>query len=143
MSSPWGWKAWTEPDQITRWWGPRGFTTTVTELDLRPGGRSRYVMHGPDGAQYPVTGVFKEVVPFEKFVTTDEFDEGFPNLDDVPKGIVLTCLFAEANGKTTLTMRIWHPTAESKEQHLAMGVIAGWQSSFEKLDELLASKRSG
>lgn len=132
------WKVWTEADHVSRWWGPRGFTTTVTELDLRPGGRSRYVMHGPDGAQYPVTGVFKEVVPYEKIVTTDEFDADFPGVEDLPKGIVLTALFNEHDGKTTLTLRIWHPTAESKAKHLAMGVVTGWQSSFDCMDDHLA-----
>src|SRR5262245_63539620 len=71
------WKVWTQPEHVARWWGPRGFTTTVTELDLRVGGRSRYVMKGPDGAEYPVCGVFREIVPFERIVTTDEFGEGF------------------------------------------------------------------
>src|SRR5262245_47165811 len=80
------WKAWTEPARIAQWWGPRGFTTTVTAMDLRVGGRWRYVMHGPDGAQYPVCGVFREVVPPERIVTTDEFDEGWqpPQPMDLP-----------------------------------------------------------
>ena len=58
--------------------GPKGFTTRVTELNLKVGGISRYVMVGPDGTEYPVKGVFREVVPPERFVTSDEFDEGFP-----------------------------------------------------------------
>lgn len=64
-------EVWTNPERIAQWWGPEGFTTRVTELDLRPGGRSRYVMVDPDGTEYPAKGVFREIIPFERIVTTD------------------------------------------------------------------------
>ncbi len=135
------WKAWTDPSHVAEWWGPRGFETRVTELDLRPGGRWRYVMVGPDGAEYPVTGMFREVVPKERFVTSDEFDEGFapPGGMDLPRGIVLTCLFEDSGPKTKLTLRILHASAEDRRKHEEMGVVAGWASSFECLDEHLPS----
>src|SRR2546425_388107 len=102
------WKAWTDPKHVAQWWGPMGFTTKVPELDLRPGGRWRYIMTGPDGIEYPVKGVFREVVPFERIVTTDEFDEGFqqPVATDLPSGIVVTCTFGDLGGKTRLVLQI-------------------------------------
>jgi uncharacterized protein YndB with AHSA1/START domain/ketosteroid isomerase-like protein len=135
------WKVWTQPEHVARWWGPRGFTTTVEALDLRPGGRSRYVMHGPDGGKYPVEGVFREVVPFEKIVTTDEFPDDFkpPVPMDLPRGIILTVLFEDVGNKTRLTLRIAHPTVEDKQKHAAMGVVGGWNSSFDCMDDYLAS----
>lgn len=135
------WQAWTEPEHVAAWWGPRGFTTTVLELDLRPGGLSRYVMHGPDGSDYPVKGVFREIVPGERFVSTDEFDEGYQSeeADDLPSGMVITCQFDEVGEQTRLTLTISHPTVEVRRQHEEMGVVAGWNSSLDCLDDLLAS----
>jgi uncharacterized protein YndB with AHSA1/START domain len=133
-------KAWTEPSQIAQWWGPEGFTTRVTELDLRPNGRWRYVMVGPDGKEYPAKGIFREIVPPERIVTTDEFDEGFEKVinADLPQGIVLTALFEELDGKTKLTLHISHATASDRRKHEEMGVVAGWNSSLDCLDEFLA-----
>ena len=135
------WKVWTQPEHITKWWGPRGFDTTVTALDLRPGGKWRYVMHGPDGAEYPVEGVFREVVPPERIVTTDEFPDDYqpPAGVDLPKGIVVTALFEDEGPKTKLTLRIVHATAEDKKKHEAMGVVGGWNSSFDCMDDYLAA----
>jgi uncharacterized protein YndB with AHSA1/START domain len=82
------WKAWTDPKHIAQWWGPKGFTTRVEQMDFRPGGIWRYVMCSPDGTEYPVNGVFREVVPSERIVATDEFDEGFEQvvMNPMPKG---------------------------------------------------------
>src|SRR5690606_32419213 len=71
------WKAWTDSEHIAKWFGPEGFSTKVSDLDLTPGGRWRYIMIGPDGTEYPSKGIFQEIVPGERIVTTDEFDEGF------------------------------------------------------------------
>lgn len=138
-------KAWTEPEHIVQWWGPEGFTTRVIELDLRPGGRSRYVMISPDGKEYPGTGVFREVVPPERIVTTDEFGEEFEKVTDLdlPQGIVLTVLFEELDGKTKLTLHIVHATADDRRKHEEMGVVAGWNSSFDCLDKFLAKQQHG
>ncbi|MBV9387596.1 MAG: SRPBCC domain-containing protein [Chroococcidiopsidaceae cyanobacterium CP_BM_ER_R8_30] len=135
-------KAWTEPKHIVQWWGPAGFTTHVTELDLRPGGRWRYVMVGPDGTEYPVKGIFREIVPPERVVTSDEFDEGFEQAinADLPQGIVMTGMFEELDGKTKLTLQILHATADDRRKHEEMGVVAGWNSSFDCLDEFLAKQ---
>ncbi|MDZ8029245.1 MAG: SRPBCC family protein [Nostoc sp. DedQUE01] len=135
-------KAWTEPKHIAQWWGPKGFTTRVTELDLRPGGRSRYVMISPDGTEYPVKGVFREIVPPERIVTTDEFDEGFEQVinAELPQGMVITAIFEDVDGKTKLTLEIVHESASDRRKHEEMGVVAGWNSSFDCLDEFLAKQ---
>ncbi len=135
------WKVWTQPEHIANWWGPRGFTTSVTAMDLRSGGKWRYVMHGPDGNDYPVHGVFLEVVPPERIVTTDEFDEGWtpPQPIDLPKGIVATAEFAEVGPKTRLTLTIAHATVEDRNKHAAMGVVEGWGSSLDCMDDYLAA----
>ena len=61
-------KAWTDPDHLARWWGPQGFTNTFHEFDLRPGGVWRFVMHGPDGADYQNKSVFVEITKPERIV---------------------------------------------------------------------------
>jgi uncharacterized protein YndB with AHSA1/START domain len=136
------WKAWTDPQHIEQWWGPKGFTTRVIEMDLRPGGQSRYVMVGPDGTEYPVKGVFRELIPLERIVATDEFDEGFEQVTsaDLPQGVVTTTIFEEFEGKTKLTLQIVHPSADDRRKHEEMGVVAGWNSTFDCLDEYLVNQ---
>ncbi|MEH2155173.1 SRPBCC domain-containing protein [Nostoc sp.] len=133
-------QVWTDPKHVAQWWGPKGFTTRVTELDLRPGGKWRYVMIGPDGTEYPAKGVFREIVPLQRIVTSDEFDEGFEKVvnADLPRGIVMTAIFEDLAGKTKLTLQIMHESVEDRFKHEQMGVIAGWNSSFDCLDEFLA-----
>lgn len=135
------WKAWTEAEHIARWWGPEGFTTRVTENDLRVGGRTRFVMVGPDGTEYPVAGTVVEIVPETRIVTTDEFDEGFPASDgaDLPTGMVMTAEFQALGAmQTRLTITMRHRNAADRRKHEDMGVVAGWQSSFDCLDRYLA-----
>jgi uncharacterized protein YndB with AHSA1/START domain len=133
-------KAWTEPNHVEQWWGPKGFTTRVTKLDLRPGGQSRYVMIGPDGTEYPSEGVFQEIVPPKRIVTTDDFGEGIEQvLDaDLPQGMIVTVLFEDLVGKTRLTIQIMHESADDRRKHEEMGVVAGWNSSLDCLEEYLA-----
>lgn len=135
------WKVWTVPHHIEKWWGPRGFSTRVKEVDLSVGGRSVYVMVGPDGTEYPVSGKVIEIIPFEKIVSTDEFGDGegneHPGLD-LPQGLIVTVTFEDLGEKTLMTLTISHPTVEEREKHEAMGVVAGWNSSFDKMDEYLA-----
>lgn len=135
------WKAWTESEHIAAWWGPEGFSTRVEENDFRAGGKTRYVMVGPDGTEYPVGGVIKEIVPQERIVTTDEFEEGYEYKDiaeaDLPQGVIMTVLFEDLGQQTKLTLHIAHPTPEERRKHEEMGVVGGWQSSFDCLDEYL------
>ncbi len=136
------WDVWTESKHIEKWFGPKGFDTRVEELDLRVGGKSHYVMIGPDGKEYPGKGVFLEISPKDRIVSTDEFGEGaeetLPGVD-LPSGMVTTALFdVVSEKKSKLTIRVAHPTPEDKKKHEAMGVVEGWKSSLEKMDEYLA-----
>lgn len=133
-------KAWTEPERIAQWWGPRGFTTRVEQMDFRPGGAWRYVMISPDGTEYPSKGVFSEIVPPEKIVSSDEFDEGFEKVinADLPSSMETTTIFEDLSGKTKLTIKITHKSIEDRRKHEDMGVIAGWNESFDCLEEFLA-----
>ena len=134
-------KVWTEPQHIAQWWGPQGFTTRVTEMDFRVGGKWRYVMMGPDGTEYPIKGVFREIVPLERIVTSDEFDEGFEKVmnADLPRGIIATTVFEDLADKTKLTIRIRHESADDRRKHEEMGVLGGWNSSLDCLEEHLRS----
>ncbi len=121
-------QAWTDPQHIARWWGPQGMTTSVTEMDLRPGGSWRYVMAAPDGSEFPLTGVFSEVVPNERIVTT-----GF---DD--QNVSVTVIFEEHEGRTTLTLRVLHESAEVRQAQQERRVDMGWNSNFDSLEAYLA-----
>ncbi len=136
------WRAWTDAAHVARWWGPRGFSTRVEEHDFRTGGRWRYVMVGPDGREYPCQGLFREVTPAERFACTVEICEspGHRSLPDRPGGFVHTCRFETAGGKTRVTLTISHATAEDRRKHEDLGVVAGWNSSLDRLEELLASR---
>ncbi len=135
------WKVWTEPHHIEKWWGPKGFDTRVKKVELSFGGRFVYVMTGPDGTEYPVSGKVIEIIPFEKIVSTDEFGDGEGNEHpgiDLPQGLIVTVVFEDLGGSTRMTLTISHPTAGDRKKHGAMGVVAGWNSSFDKMDEYLA-----
>ncbi len=132
------WKAWTDPEHVAQWWGPHGMKTRVDELDLRPGGSWRYVMLGPNGTEYPQSGVFKEIVPPETIVMTAEF----PYAPDEAAEVVLTYHFDDLGDKTKLTMRIAHPSVEERRKQAAMGVVEGWNANFDSLDAHLATLAS-
>ena len=128
-------EAYTKPEHIQNWWGPRSTTTRVEESDVRPGGRWRYVQITPDGAEYAFFGEYREVVPPEKLVSTFEF-EGMPG-----HVVVDSITFTEENGKTTLTARSAFTTAEEMEGFLATGAISGANETYDRLAELLVTLR--
>ena len=87
------WDAWTDPEQVAQWWGPRGFTLTTHSKDLRTGGHWNYTMHGPDGTDYPNTTKYLEVEKHAKLV----YDHGAN--DDRPPLFRVTVLFSERQAK--------------------------------------------
>ncbi len=133
------WKAWTDPRMIEEWWGPEHFRTRVEQLELRVDGAWRYVMIGPDGKEYPSIGVIIELVPYERMVSSDDFGEEMKEDPkyDLPKGIVVTAEFEDLGTDTKLTLTILHASVEDRIKHERMGVVLGWNSSFNKLDMLL------
>lgn len=128
-------EAWTNRDHVGRWWGPRGFTSTIQEMDVRPGGVFRLTMHGPDGTDYPNRIVFTEVVRPERLVY-------WHGDDNDPQQFHVTVTFEEDGYRTSLTLRSLFPTAEARdfvvEKHDA---IEGGKQHLERLAEHLATMR--
>lgn len=135
------WQAWTEADQIEQWWGPRGFTTRVDELNFTPGGSFIYVMLDGDNNEYPAAGTFKEIVEQEKIVATDEFGDSDKNEqaapEGLPTGMVNTTSFEEAGDQTKVTISIMHQSVEDRKKHEEMGVVEGFNQQLDKLEEYL------
>ncbi len=127
------WKAWTDPTMMAQWFGPRGFTSTVGELDVRVGGSLRIVMHGPDGNKYPMKGEFREVTPPERLVfTTIAIDQDGKHLLEGETTVILS----ESNGKTTLTLQTHAIGLVPIAPQMLAGMEAGWNQSIDKLAEL-------
>jgi len=97
------WEAWTTPDHIAKWWGPDGFTNTITEMDVIPGGEWNLTMHGPDGTDYKNRSIFKEIIYHKKIVYQHISSPGF----------IATIEFEAKGEQTHLT---WHMLFESAEQ---------------------------
>jgi uncharacterized protein YndB with AHSA1/START domain len=129
------WQAWTDAKMMAEWFGPRHFTSSVPELDARVGGALRIVMHGPDGSDYPMKGVFLEVVPPEKLVFTNiALDHDGNHLLEGKT----TVTFTEQGGKTTLTLHTHAVGRVPMAPQMLAGMEAGWTQSIDKLGELLA-----
>lgn len=121
--------AFTQSAHVAHWWGPDGFTLTTYEMDVRPGGVWRYMMHGPDGRDWPNRVVYTEVSAPEKLA----YDHG--DFDSVHFQVVIT--FVERDGKTELTMRSLFPTAEARDA-VASFAIPGGQQTLARLAAFLA-----
>jgi uncharacterized protein YndB with AHSA1/START domain len=122
-------RAWTELEHFQKWRGPRGFTVSSCEIDLRPGGGFRFVFHGPDGKDYPFRGEYREVPAPERIVFTG-------TIDDVPGHIVETRVTFEAQGrKTRLILR----QSYTFESDATRGAQIGWAQTLDSLKEYLAS----
>jgi uncharacterized protein YndB with AHSA1/START domain len=129
------WKAWTDPVMMAQWFGPRGFASQVPELDVRVGGTLRIVMRGPDGNDYPMKGVFREVVVPERLVFSNiAIDRDGNHLLEGETTVIL----AETNGNTTLTLKTYAVGLVPFAPQMLAGMEAGWTQSIDKLEELVA-----
>lgn len=127
--------AFTDPQHLDQWWGPKGFTNTTSEIDVRPGGVWRYVMHGPDGTDFPNKVVYVEIVKPERLV----YDNGWDREGAEPD-FRTTVTFEEEDGKTRLTMRMLFPTAEARDYVVReFGAIDGGNQTLERLADYLNS----
>jgi uncharacterized protein YndB with AHSA1/START domain len=126
------WEAWVDPEQVAKWWGPRGFTITTVHKDVRPGGSWRYTMHGPDGVDYPNFTLFHEVEKYSRLV----YDHG--GSADRPPMFRVTVNFLETNGKTTMEMTMALATAEAAENTKKFIKKAGGNSTWDRLAEYLS-----
>lgn len=126
--------AWTEPDRLARWWGPECFTNPVCEIDLRPGGALRIVMKAPDGAEYPMSGVFQEIMPPERLVFTTAAEDGQGN--HVLEGLTAVT-FEELDGGTKLTVTSSATGLVDYAEQMLDGMEAGWSQSLNGLQTLV------
>ena len=126
-------EVWTDPKHIPEWWGPNGFTTTIHEMDLRPGGKWRHTMHGPDGKGYPNEATFTEIVKPDLI----KFTHALPKFD-------VTVTFEAVGNKTRLTMCNVFETAEIRniiaKEH---GAIEGQKQTIDHFEELLSKMSEG
>ena len=123
------WDAWTNPDKITYWWGPSGFTSTITEMDLIPGGRWKLIMHGPDGKEYPNEFTY-EAVHEPKFLILTHHQSLEFNLR--AWNIVVT--FEKVGNKTKVTMSDRFKDEEEKAKHVNnFNAVAGAKETFTRL----------
>jgi uncharacterized protein YndB with AHSA1/START domain len=128
------WQAMTDPQHVVHWWGPRGFTTTIQEMDVRPGGVWTHVMHGPDGIDYPNHSVFQEVVYPERIV----FAHGGSKPGGPEADFIATWTFEAVGDKTQVTIRMVFPTAASRDIVVKeYGAIEGGKQTLERLAEHL------
>jgi uncharacterized protein YndB with AHSA1/START domain len=126
--------AWTDPAHIGEWWGPTGFTTTIHEMDVRPGGVWRFIMHGPDGVDWPNWIRYSEVVAPERLVYAHGGEREEPEFH-------VTTTFEDEGGRTRLTMRSLFPSAAARDYVVREhGAIEGGNQTLDRLGEYLAKK---
>jgi uncharacterized protein YndB with AHSA1/START domain len=131
------WDAWTDLKHVAQWWGPRGFTITTTHKDLRPGGTWEYIMHGPDGKDWPNFTRYHEVVPNARLV----YDHGATSADAKPVFSV-TMELRDLDGKTELDMVMALETAEVAAQTRAFVKEVGGNSTWDRLGEYLEKEQT-
>jgi uncharacterized protein YndB with AHSA1/START domain len=129
-------KTMTDPKLIPQWWGPSYLTTTVEEMDVRSGGRWRYVQRDPQGNVYAFYGVYHSITPPERFVGTFEF-EGAPGHVSLQTAI----LEEVEGGKTRLTEHSVFQSVDDRDAMVAAGMESGAREMMERLAELLAAAR--
>ncbi|MHB8728701.1 MAG: SRPBCC family protein [Sulfuricaulis sp.] len=128
------WEAMVDPQHVAQWWGPRGFTTTIEKMDVRPGGAWKHVMHGPDGTDYPNRSVFKEVVKPERIV----YAHGGGRQGGPGAHFTATWTFEALGAKTRVTIRmIFDSPSERDTVVKEYGAIEGGQQTLERLGEFL------
>jgi uncharacterized protein YndB with AHSA1/START domain len=128
-------KAWTTPELVKRWWSGRRGSMTVAEIDLRVGGRWRYVMISHGGVEVAFHGEYRELVPDERIVTTEVY-EGAPDGTEAPLNIID---FTEADGRTTLTLLVQTSSKELRDLIIDSGMEAGMQEGMDLLEQVAVS----
>jgi len=126
------WEVWTDPEHLAQWWGPDGFTNTISKMDMKPGGEWDLVMHGPDGTDYKNKSVFREIVKYKKIVYDHVSGPRF----------IATISFEERGNKTFLH---WHMLFETKEQFIqtvkTFKADIGLKQNVQKLELYLANMK--
>ena len=141
------WKAWTDPEMAKRWWGPKNFTSPAAEIDFRVGGKYLLAMQSPDfneGRPIWSTGIYREIVPYERIVCTDCFADENGNVvpashygmtGEFPLEMLVTVELEDLGGKTKMTLR--HEGLPAGE--MSEGATQGWNESLDKLAAILTN----
>jgi len=126
-------EAMTRPEHVKRWWGclGDGYSVPVCEIDLRPGGRWRFVNRHPKG-EAAFHGEYREVTPPGRVVFTEIFED-FPDVESV-----VTAELSDEGGKTRLTATVWYPSTEVRDMVMKSGMATGAGISYDRLEDLVA-----
>jgi uncharacterized protein YndB with AHSA1/START domain len=124
-------EAFTKPELLKRWFGPRGWTLSVCEVDFRVGGGFRFLLRGHDGKELGMRGVYREITPPERSVHMESFD-------DYPGESQVTAVFVEQSGKTTMTATVLYESKEVRDAVIKSGMEHGAAETYDRLAELLA-----
>ena len=145
------WQAFTEPERLKQWFGPKGFTPNVSKMELRPGGTYHYRLAGPDGSTMWGKWVFREIVPQQRLVLINSFsDENagvtrHPMAPTWPREMLSIFTFEDAGeGKTKVTIN-WAPHDATEEEVKTFdagrpSMTQGWSGTFEQLEAYLAAQ---
>jgi uncharacterized protein YndB with AHSA1/START domain len=133
-------EAWTTPELVKRWWNAKRGEVTVAEIDLRVGGKWRYVMVAAEGSEVGFHGEYREIVPNERIVSTEVY-EGVPQGDGPEEGTLNTMTLTEVDGRTTLTVLVEAPSKEVRDAIIESGMEAGMQDAMDLLEEVARSLR--
>lgn len=131
------WQAWSNPEHVKKWWAPKPWTTPECEIDLRPGGRFRTLMCGPEGEEFDGTGIFLDVVECRRIVFTDALEPGWRPAQ-TPFFTAIITLEPEGDG-TRYTACALHKDAPDRDKHEEMGFEHGWGTVMEQLGAVAAS----
>ena len=126
-------QAWTDPEHMPHWWGPRRFDLVVCDIDLRVGGGYRFVQRAPDGQEFGFHGEYREIEPPHLLVSTFVY-EGEPDQEAVE-----TLTLAAVDDGTLVTETLRHATLAARDGHVAAGMEGGMAESYQRLDEWLSS----
>ncbi len=126
------WEAWTKPEHVAQWWSPKGITTKIAEHEFKVGGKWKFIMPMPNGNEFIAEGVYIDIVEHEKIVSKADFKP-------MTEAVEIWALFKAQGDKTEFTFHVVHPTVEYRIQQEKMGILNGWGSVFDRLEELLIS----
>lgn len=124
------WKAWTQPEHIAQWWGPKGMKTKVISHDFNVGGTWKYSMLMPNGDEFISEGVYIEIIEHKKISSS-------ANFKPMTEGVEIQALFEKDGDKTNFTFNVIHPTEKYCQQQEKMGFMNGWGSVFDRLKEFV------
>jgi uncharacterized protein YndB with AHSA1/START domain len=125
----------TKPEHLVHWFGPRGHTLSVCTVDLRPGGAWRFVLREPNGREMGMKGVYREIVPPERLVHTEIFDD----FEEMAGESIVTTIFEEIDGKTRVTSTSTYRSKEIRDAVIQSGMEYGAAETYERLAEYLAT----